>query len=200
VLRRILRLAALTCVLASVAADASADFLLTPFLGSAFGGSQNVATFDGAQDSKLAVGASAAWLSRGIVGLEGDVGYSPRFFEGNHARGLASPHSRIVTMTGNVLLTLPVSVTRESLRPYVAAGLGLINATTKDKIALVPVNRHLVAMDIGGGAIGFLDPNVGVRFDLRRFSSLASGDSLGPGIGGNRFSFWRATVGVTIRY
>jgi hypothetical protein len=51
-----------------------------------------------------------------------------------------------------------------------------------------------------GGAIGFLDPNVGVRFDLRRFSSLASGESLGPQIGGSRLSFWRASVGVTLRY
>jgi hypothetical protein len=202
VIRRSLRLAALTCVLScTAAAPAAADFLLTPFLGSAFGGDTNIVNFGaGAEKSKLAVGASVSWLSSGILGFEGDFGYSPRFFEGGALASLTLPHSRVASLTGNILLTLPLSITRESLRPYLVAGAGLLHASTSDAALVLPIRRNLAAMDIGGGAIGFLDPNVGVRFEVRRFSSLASGDSLGPLIGGSRLSFWRASVGVTVRY
>jgi hypothetical protein len=180
---------------------ASADFLLTPFLGAAFGGGTNIVNFDpGTAKAKLAVGGSAAWLGSSVVGVEADFGYSPRFFEGEAGSSLTLPHSRVATLTGNILLTLPLSVTRESLRPYLVAGAGLLHASTSDAALILPIRRNLAAMNIGGGAIGFVDPNIGVRFDLRRFSSLAGGESLGPQIGGSRLSFWRASVGVTVRY
>jgi hypothetical protein len=202
VIRRSLRLAVLTGVLAgTMPSPAAADFLITPFLGSAFGGDTNIVNFGaGAEKSKLAIGASAAWLSSGIVGFEVDFGYSPRFFEGGALSSLTLPHSRVASLTGNMLLAVPLSVTRESLRPYFVAGIGLLHASTSDAALVLPIRRNLAAIDIGGGAIGFVDPNVGVRFDVRRFSSLASGDSLGPLIGGERLSFWRASVGVTVRY
>jgi hypothetical protein len=202
VIRRSLRLVVLIGVVAgAIPNPAAADFLLTPFLGSAFGGDTNIVNFGaGAEKSKLAVGASAAWLSSGIVGFEADFGYSPRFFEGGALSSLTLPHSRVASLTGNVLLAVPLSVTRESLRPYFVAGLGLLHASTSDAALVLPIRRNLAAIDIGGGAIGFIDPNIGVRFEVRRFSSLASGDSLGPLIGGERLSFWRASVGVTVRY
>ena len=200
-IRRSLWLTALTVTLSGlVPATARADFLLTPFLGSAFGGEQNIANFTAGTGSKLAVGASAAWLGSGIVGAEADFGYSPRFFESSTDSSLTLHHSRVASLTGNLLLTAPLSVTRESLRPYIVAGFGLLHASTSDAISVLPISRSFAAIDIGGGAIGFVDPNVGVRFDVRRFSSLGGSQSLGPGIGGSRLSFWRASVGITLRY
>jgi hypothetical protein len=54
-------------------------------------------------------------------------------------------------------------------------------------------------MNVGGGAIGFLTPNTGVRFDLRHFRSLERDDNELTGERRSLLSYWRATVGVVIR-
>jgi hypothetical protein len=52
---------------------------------------------------------------------------------------------------------------------------------------------------MGGGAIGFVSPDVGVRFDLRHTRSLLRGTNPLTGEPGTRLRFWRITVGVTLR-
>ena len=39
--------------------------------------------------------------------------------------------SRVTTLSGNVMVAAPLAITRESLRPYVVAGLGLTQARTE---------------------------------------------------------------------
>src|SRR3954463_13580343 len=70
---------------AAAPAKASADWLLTPFLGSTFGGNANVAdvsgsTFSNEFEQKVNYGASLAWMGGGVLGFEVDFGYSPNFF------------------------------------------------------------------------------------------------------------------------
>jgi opacity protein-like surface antigen len=191
-------LIALTLILSS-ASSASADWFMTPFLGSAFASQTPFIDPEQSEGStQLVVGGSVAWLSSGVFGLEGDFGYAPRFFEQDNRAGLVSG-SNMTTLVGNVMVTLPLSITRESLRPYLIGGAGLMHAAARTVGDVFTFNDNLFGYDVGGGAIGMFDPNVGVRFDLRQFRSVyALQHRVLPGT--EHLSFWRATIGVTIRY
>lgn len=179
---------------------ASADFLFTPFLGTTFAGDTTLLDLDvGAASSKhWTFGGSAAWLSDQILGVEADFAMTPGFFQNSsNGTGLVVS-SRVTTLTGNVLAAFPLSVTRESLRPYLTGGVGLIRAISEDLIGLNE-RGNWVGLQFGAGAIGFINDRTGVRFDLRNSRSLSRDTTL-LGERKSKLSFWRATVGVTVRY
>lgn len=186
-------------LLCSGAADSSADVLFTPFFGSVFGGRTTLLDLDiGAAEAKHWVfGGSAAWLSDRILGVEADFAMVPGFFENESGTGLVLD-SRVTTLSGGVIAALPVSVTRESLRPYVTGGLGIMHAGTEDLIGLNESSNWL-ALQIGGGAIGLITDRAGVRFDLRHARALSRDMTL-RGERTSKLSFWRATIGVTLKY
>ena len=195
--RRVLLLTAVFLCAGRV--DARGDFLITPFLGSEFGGRTTLFDLDiGAASAKhWTFGGSAAWLSDQVLGVEADFAMVPGFFENSSEAGLITS-SRVTTLTGNVLAALPLSVSRESLRPYVAGGLGLIHATADDLIGLNESGDWL-GLQVGAGAIGLISERAGVRFDLRHFRALSRDTTL-RGERASKLSFWRATVGFTLRY
>jgi hypothetical protein len=176
-----------------------ADWLITPFAGGSFAPETTFLVFDEGAGRKFTLGASVALLSNGLLGIEADVGHTPGFFEGDDPLGLVLT-SRVTTITGNVILAAPLSLTRESLRPYLVGGLGLLQARSKHAGGLFPVDQDLLGVDFGGGAIGFVTSRTGLRFDVRymKAASGADGPFARPGI--SRLSFWRATIGVVIRY
>jgi hypothetical protein len=196
-LRRVLLLT-VVCLCAE-APYARADFLITPFVGSAFGGRTTLLDLDiGAASAKhWTFGGSAAWLSDYVIGVEADFATVPGFFQNSSGTGLVTG-SRVTTLTGNVLAALPLSVSRESLRPYVSGGLGLIHAAAEDLIGLNESGDWL-GLQVGGGAIGLITERAGVRFDLRHSRALSRDTTL-RGERTSKLSFWRATVGVTLRY
>ena len=110
---RVLLLSAL--LISTSSADADADFLVTPFLGTTFAGSTTLLDLDvGAASAKhWTFGGSAAWLSDQILGVEADFATTPGFFQNSSGTGLVVS-SRVTTLTGNVLAALPLSLTRES--------------------------------------------------------------------------------------
>jgi hypothetical protein len=188
------------CVLAAGRA-ARADIIVTPFVGKTFAAQTILQTSEtGVDERKWIFGASATWLSSGILGAELDLGYAPRFFDAG--RLINRPGSNVTTLTGNVVLAAPLSVTRESLRPYLSVGLGLLHVGVDDLIGLTTIDRNLAALSVGGGAIGFLTERTGLRFDVRRIRSLSSGVDLDSTSTASepRLGFWRATVGVALRY
>ena len=180
-------------------AEARADFFITPFLGSEFAGSTTLLDLDtGAASSKhWTFGGSAAWLSDGILGVEADLSIVPGFFQNSSGTGLVIG-SRVTTLTGSVIVALPLSVTRESLRPYAVGGLGLLHASSEDILSLNESGDWL-GLQIGAGAIGLITNRAGVRFDLRHLRALSRDTTL-RGEQTSKLSFWRATVGVTLRY
>ena len=180
-------------------AEARADFFITPFLGSEFAGSTTLLDLDtGAASSKhWTFGGSAAWLSDRILGVEADFSIVPGFFQNSSGTGLVIG-SRVTTLTGSVIVALPLSVTRESLRPYAVGGLGLLHATSEDILSLNESGDWL-GLQIGAGAIGLITNRAGVRFDLRHLRALSRDTTL-RGEQTSKLSFWRATIGVTLRY
>ena len=195
---RLFRVALLIGAGLACSSSARADILVTPFIGKTFGASTPQLTAEPLDTQKWIVGGAAGWLGAGIVGADVDFGYAPRFFNSDPL--LTRPGSNVTTLTGNILLTLPLSVTRDSLRPYFTAGAGLLHAGADDRIDLTSVDRNLLAASVGGGVIGFLNTRAGVRFDVRRIRSASRGVDTLTGEQEPRLGFWRATLGVALRY
>lgn len=180
-------------------APAAADIFVSPFLGVKFRGATNALDFDrdyGSRDTKSAVGLSGVVVADAGYGVELEVAHQPRFFE--RTGGLVT-RSGVTTLSGNVMLALPLSITRESLRPYAVAGLGWMHASSKNGIDFLEFSNDFLGLSLGVGAVGFLTDLAGVRFDLRHIRSVSSADT--STVSGDRATlrFWRATVGVVFR-
>ena len=176
---------------------AHADFFITPFAGIKFAGDASIAELDfGASNTKFTLGGMAGVLGDGIFGVEADVAYVPRFFE--RSAGTIVTRSHVFTLMGNVIVTVPRTITGYSLRPFVSGGAGLMRVKIDDIADILPVDSNLFGINAGGGAMGPLTPLMDVRMELRWFKSLTSGNET-PLLPGSALSFWRAAVGLTIR-
>lgn len=180
-------------------ATAHADWLIAPFLGASFASQTTFLIFEKAAGRKMTLGASVSLLSDGIFGLETEVAHTPRFFGGNDPLGLVLT-SRVTTVSGSVIVAAPLSLTRESLRPYLAAGLGLIQARSNHAAGLFPIDEDLAAVNIGVGALGFVTERTGLRFDVRHVRAMSTAADALARTGASRLSFWRASVGAVLRY
>jgi len=180
--------------------SASADWLLVPFLGVKAAGQTNLIDIDQAAGAaKMTLGGSLMLIGERPIGIEIDLGYTPGFFDSPVRGGLVA-RSDVTTLTGNVMLTVPASFTRDSLRPYVVAGMGLMHTGIGDRLEIFNVNSTFFALDVGGGAVGRLTTRTSVRFDLRRFQNISEASGPVVGFGPSRLSFWRVTVGLAFRY
>ena len=127
---------------------AHADWLITPFLGTSFASQTTFLIFEEGAGPKLTLGASVSLLGDGVFGLKAEVAHTPRFFEGNDPLGLVLT-SRVTTVSGSAVVAAPLAMTRESLRPYLVGGIGLIQARSKHAADLFPVDENLPAVHIG---------------------------------------------------
>lgn len=193
------RIIALAVAFAAVhPAAASADWFITPFLGIKFASSTSIVDLElGASNPKMTLGVSATILSDRILGIEGELGYYPRFFERSGGSGLVV-RSNVTTLFGNVVFAVPRAITRDSLRPYALAGVGLIHVGIDDLLGLLPVDTNLVGFGIGGGALGRLTNRTSVRFEVRHIRNLVPPNETVPGFGAIQIKYWRATVGVSL--
>jgi hypothetical protein len=189
--------------------SASADWVLTPFVGWNFGGSADVSGVTGAATSskfahKVDYGVSAAYMGKGIVGAEVDLGYSPSFYANTPTTGFQfASGSNVTTLTGNVIVGIPVgSEHAAQIRPYVLGGVGLLRSNVGDAAGLFNVSsQNDFGFDVGGGVMGFFTPNVGLRGDVRYFRSFSGATSTpGTGLALGNFQFWRGSVGVTFKF
>ena len=178
---------------------ASAEWQLKPFLGITFGGDTSFVDLEHASGHpSVAVGISGVLLGD-VVGIEADLGEAPGFFQSGDQHLVV--RSRATTLTGNLVLTLPKRLTEFTLRPYFVGGAGLMHADIEDFLGVLQVSSALPAMDVGGGVTGFLTGRIGVNWDVRYFRSVGGKDEgHGFSFGGEQLSFWRANMGLAIRY
>jgi hypothetical protein len=178
-------------------ASASADWFLTPFYGVTFGTDTSLVDLEAATGlTKQVFGGSISLMGSGILGVEAEVGYVPGFFQRDNSDPLVTDSS-LTTVAGNVVVATPLSWTRESLRPYFVGGVGLMRAYVNDVFNVVQIDK-LVAVDVGGGLIGFFNDRTGVRFELRYFSSIGEPEGAAS-FGTPRLSQWRASIGLVLR-
>jgi hypothetical protein len=182
---------------------ADADWIFAPFIGTTFAGSTALPDLDqGASSSQLIFGGSAGLWTSGILGVEGDFSYAPRYFESDDPFGVITG-SNVFTLGGNVVIATPVSISRESLRPYLIGGLGWMHVSIDELTSVLPEllgrARNSVALNFGGGVVGFISPRTGVRFEVRHFRSLEHEEAFLTRESESLLSFWRVTGGVVIR-
>lgn len=179
---------------------AHADYLFVPFVGSTFAGNTAFLNLEqGAGAAQVVFGGSASWLSSGILGVEGEFAYAPHFFERDNEGGQIVKSDEM-TISGSVIVAVPLSVTDYSLRPYAIGGLGLMHSgITYFGDAFDPVDDNSLGVNFGAGAIGFVTQRTGVRFEVRHFRTLDRQRNLATGELSTLLSFWRFTVGVVIR-
>jgi hypothetical protein len=195
------RVLALVMLMLWPAGAAAQEWQLKPFLGLTFAGDTTILDpEEAAGDVHLALGGSASWIGE-ILGFEGDFGFVPGFFNGD-AESPFVRSSSVTTLTGNVVIALPRSMTQYTLRPYIAGGVGLMRVSKDEFQDVGSLTLHVMTIDVGGGATGFLSETVGLNWDLRYFRNITGApdpDNPGLSFGAPRLSFWRLTMGVVLR-
>ena len=179
---------------------ASAEWILTPFIGASFNTGADVTDeeFDELIDgSKMTYGGTFTWLGAGVLGFEVDLGYSPEFFSGDDDEIDFIDSSNYSSLMANVVLSTPAG----AFRPYGTAGVGIINTSIDDVDDIFEVDRNGLGFNVGGGVMGFFTDNVGVRGDLRYFRQMSeSDDDDEVDFDLNGLRFWRGTVGLSFRF
>jgi opacity protein-like surface antigen len=184
-------IASASVLLVVIAAPARADWLITPYLGSAFGGDTS--------SQHVTYGASAAWMSHGIIGVEFDGSIAPDLLDEDDGVVLGIADSNVTTLMGSIVLGAPLG--EPGIRPYAVAGAGLIRSRVSDADDIFDIDENSFGINVGGGVHALFSKNVGLRADLRYFRGVRDtdgGDDVDLELGS--FDFWRATVGATFRF
>jgi opacity protein-like surface antigen len=187
---------------------ASADWTVTPFVGWNAGGTADVSganssTVTSTFDHKIDYGVSVTGMGAGVIGAEIDFGYSPNFFANTSGSNSVqfSSDSNVTTLTGNLIVGVPVGGHGAQIRPYAVGGVGLIRSNVSDAAGLFTVNtKNDFGFDLGGGVMGFFTQNVGLRGDVRYFRGFRGTSDNNVGLGLSNFSYWRTSVGVAFKF
>lgn len=206
--KHVMRAALALLILGGAAKPASADWLLTPYVGVVFGGSVNNFNVNNLADEfeqRVSFGGSATWMGAGKLGLEVDYHLAPNFYQITGGTGnveLLDLDSSVQTLMGSVVLGAPIGGTSgPGIRPYAAAGIGLMRARLTGADDLFDnLSNNELGVNVGGGVHVFFSDNVGLRGDARYFRGLRKGDDGGEDLDLEDFDFWRATLGVTFRF
>ena len=179
----------LTTAMLALPSVAHAQLQVSPFAGVNFGG-------DTTKTSGTA-GISATWWVLDWMGVEAEAAYSPMFFEQD---GFLTDRS-VTTLTGSFVFKMP-SMGSEKFQPYIAAGLGALRPNLSEAGGLAVAKGNTLAFTVGVGATGFINDHVGFRGDLRYLRGLRESDLDGNpfGIDFSKFSFWRPTAGLVVRF
>ncbi len=174
--------------------DVRADWLLNPFIGSAFGGGV-------AEGAKLDYGVAASWMGK-VIGFEVDVSHRPDFFQVRDVPDFLVGESSVTSVMFNGLLGVPSGKLGTRVRPYAAGGVGWLRSRIGGDDDFIRGDNGNFGFNVGGGVFGHLSDRIGVRGDIRYFRDLRDleGDSEFFSLGNDKLDFWRATGGITFRF
>jgi opacity protein-like surface antigen len=178
-------------------AAAGADTLIVPFAGVNFGGNSGQELSDAIDLERFDWGVSLAYMGEGILGIEGDIAFSPDFFGRTDIRS-----GNVLTVTGNLMIGIPIGgETGVGFRPYILTGLGVVRSEI-DEFRGVSRGDSNAAWDVGGGAMFFFATHVGMRVDVRYFRTFGTVD-VGPFDvieRARRLEFAKGSVGMILRF
>jgi len=170
-----------------VPGTAHAQGYLTPLAGVTFG--------KDAPAKKFTTGAAIGVLGN-AAGIEFEFGYTPDFFNEQDDFAFIAD-SNLTTMMGTLLFGLGSS----PVRPYGAAGFGIIRSRNEGLDLIDDITTNDTAINVGGGVFIFLTDHLGLRGDFRYFRSLedpSDDDDLDVELG--KFDFYRAIGTVTFKF
>jgi len=180
--------------LASLPHAAAAQGFLSPFIGTTLS-SPTPAGGSSAPGFGVALGTLGK-----IVGAEVEFAYYPELLD-NTANAISK--NKVITLSGNTL----IGPTIGSVKAYGALGLGSLNLNvTSLSSALTPnpdsISTNYFTVNVGGGAAVFFRPHFGVRGDLRYYRAfgIKVTDLENAGLALDEFDFWRANIGLAIKF
>ncbi len=194
---------------AATPSKASADWLLTPYIGGNWSNqvrfTDSLGDFTEEFESRLNYGLSLAWMGAGIAGFEIDASYAPNFFERTQGADERLGDSNVAMLMANIVLGAPIGGQRGAgLRPYVAGGVGIIRSEITDPGQLFDVSSNDWGFNAGGGLTAFVTDNFGLRGDVRYFRGLRDSQPSDPNdpfdFTMSDLRFWRWTLGATLRF
>jgi opacity protein-like surface antigen len=181
-------------VLLAGARGAAAQVFVNPFVDTTLSSPSAVGS-----SSQPGFGVSIGNVGK-VVGFETELTYQPELID-NSANALAK--NRVFTVSGNLL----VGPTIGRVKPYGAAGVGNLNLNVTRLSSLVipspeSVSSNYLTVNVGGGIMGFVTTHMGVRADLRYYRAFGFKltDLETAGLALDRFDFWRAGVGVVVKF
>lgn len=177
-------------LLVASTSSARADVVLTPYVGTLFGGDVS--------GSKFLWGGSAAFMGGGIFGAELDFHHAPEFIE----ETATEPSVAQMSLSGNLIVGIPIRGTQGgSVRPYVTAGAGLLRSMADESTFFDSISTNDFAVNFGGGIMGFFTDHFGIRGDIRYYKALRDedpDDDLDFQFGD--FDFWKFSAGAAFRF
>lgn len=184
-------------LLAVSAAPARADGFVTPFYGFNFGGdSANCRAFSSCEDKRKNFGVSIGMMGP-VFGFEEDISWAKDFF------GRApNVDNSVFTLMSNLLIGIGVG----PVQPYFLVGAGLIRPHASSDLRKFDTKNNSLGYDLGAGVNGYFSRHVGIRGDVRRFHALQDmnipllGDIVDQIFVTRKLDFWRASVGLSLRY
>jgi hypothetical protein len=135
-----------------------------------------------------------------IVGGETEVAYYPEVLD-NSVNGLSK--NKVITLSGNTL----IGPTIGPVKVYGAVGLGnlYLNVTSAASV-LIPnptsVSSNYFTLNVCCGVAGFFSSHFGARGDLRYYRAFGFKveDLQNPQLALDKFDFWRANIGLAIKF
>lgn len=185
----------LACMMAvgllTAATPASAQGFISPLIGFNFGGDAGCPNLTGCEAKNLNLGVAFGSLGT-IFGFEEEIGYAKDFF--GETPGFSS---NVLTVMSNFMIAPDLQV----VRPYVLAGVGLIKThaelTTSN---LLDTDNNAFGWDLGGGAMIFFSPHVGIRGDIRYFHAFQDLEVVGFTLSDTKLDFGRAAAAVVFKF
>jgi len=180
---------------ALVSVPASAQTTLTPFTGVTFGGETT--------ENRFVYGAVLGFGDK--AGVDIDFGYAPNFYGNTDPFGDLDGKLNITTLMFNIRFG---GGAKQGATPFVSGGAGLMRAAVTSPGNLFDnVARNDFALNVGGGIQANFNDHLGLRGDIRYFRSLQGEPGADGGIiidprdfDLGDFDFWRATVGLSLRF
>ena len=182
-------------LLAVAAAPARADGFVTPYYGFNFGGDSNCATARNCEDKRSNFGVSIGAMGP-VFGFEEDIAVAKDFFG-----KVPGVDNSVFTLMSNLLIGVGVG----PVQPYFLVGAGLIRPHASVDLTKFSIDNNSLGYDLGAGVNGYFSRHVGIRGDVRHFHALQDLDTVFGEIAGqifvtNKLDFWRASVGVSLRF
>jgi hypothetical protein len=128
-----------------------------------------------------------------VFGFEEDIAYAKDFFA-----AVPGVDNNVFTAMSNLTVAIPAG----PIQPYVLGGVGLI----RPHVSLNPTNitsdNNAFGYDLGGGVNVYFVRHAGIRGDIRHFHTLQDVGilRLNEIFTGEKLDYWRASVGVTLRF
>ncbi len=191
-LRHVVLLLLLTGALsAAVPAAAQAQGFISPFIGFDFGGDSGCPTARDCEDKNSNIGIGFGTMGA-VVGFEAELGYARDFF--GEAPGQSS---NVLTFMSNLIIGPKIG----PVRPYVLGGLGLIKTHVElTGASLLETDNNSFGWDLGAGLMVMFGEHVGVRGDLRKFSSFQERSILGFTLSNEKLGFNRAAAALVLSF